>query len=48
MNSAKRFMVAGLLTLAVLLFAMLVAFSLGVMVKELLRPTKPELAQVDD
>ena len=48
MKSARRFVVGALLVLAVLLFAALVAFSLGVMVKGILRPDKPALAQVDD
>ena len=48
MKSARRFVVGALLVLAVLLFATLVAFSLGVMVKGLMRSDKPELAQIDD
>ena len=48
MKSAKRFVVMSLLTLAVVLFLMLVAFSVGVMVKEVLRPSTPVVAQVDD
>ena len=48
MKSAKRFIVAALLTLAVVLFIMLVTYSVGLMVKEVLRPSTPVVGQVDD